>query len=224
MIQTHISWVFITDAFAYKLKKPVDLGFLNFTTLRRRHHYLNEELSLNRRLCPEIYLEVLPITEVRGRVRVGGQGRALDYILRMRRMPQNRIMDEVADRGELHQGHLDRIIERLYSHAAKVGKTLYIAGQVARDIQGRLVGKGDFGAQARQVYTNLKNILQETGGGLKNIVKTTTILTHYSNVESYKKIRDEFFGKIMPPNTLMIVESLASPDFMMEVEAIAVLD
>lgn len=114
--------------------------------------------------------------------------------------------------------------DRGYSHVSKVGKTLYIAGQVARDLQGRLVGKGDFDAQARQVYTNLKNILQETGGGLKNIVKTTTILTHYSNVESYKKIRDEFFGKIMPPNTLMIVESLASPDFMMEVEAIAVLD
>ena len=114
--------------------------------------------------------------------------------------------------------------DRGYSHVAKAGKTLYIAGQVARDLQGRLVGKGDFDAQARQVYTNLKNILQEAGGGLKNIVKTTSILTHYGNVESYKKIRDEFFGEIMPPNTLMIIESLASPDFMIEVEAIAVLD
>ncbi len=57
LIQTHISWVFLTDGFAYKVKKPVDLGFLNFTTLRRRHHYLQEELSLNRRLCPEIYLQ-----------------------------------------------------------------------------------------------------------------------------------------------------------------------
>ncbi len=114
--------------------------------------------------------------------------------------------------------------DRGYSHVAKVGKTLYIAGQVARDLQGRLVGKGDFDAQARQVYTNLKNILQEAGGGLKNIVKTTTILTHFAHVESYKKIRDEFLGEIMPPNTLMIIESLASPDFMIEVEAIAVLD
>jgi len=105
-----------------------------------------------------------------------------------------------------------------------VGKTLYIAGQVARDVQGRLVGKGDFEAQARQVYTNLKNILQEAGGGLKNIVKMTTILTHYGNLESYRKIRNEFFGDIMPPNTLLIIESLASPDFMIEVEAIAVLD
>ena len=111
-----------------------------------------------------------------------------------------------------------------YSHVAKVGKTLYIAGQVARDIQGKLIGKGDFEAQARQVYTNLKNILQETGGGLKNIVKTTTILTHYGNVESYRKIRSEFFGDIMPPSTLLIIESLASPDFLIEVEAIAVLD
>ena len=114
--------------------------------------------------------------------------------------------------------------DRGYSHVAKVGKTLYIAGQVARDIQGKLVGKGDFNAQARQVYTNLKNILQEAGGGLKNIVKTTSILTHYGNLESYRRIRDEFFGEIMPPNTLLIIESLASPDFMIEVEAIAVLD
>src|SRR4030042_7080962 len=82
--------------------------------------------------------------------------------------------------------------DRGYSHVAKVGKTLYIAGQVARDIQGKWVGKGDFDDQARQVYTNLKNILQETGGGLKNIVKMTTILTHYGNGESCRKIGNEF--------------------------------
>jgi enamine deaminase RidA (YjgF/YER057c/UK114 family) len=114
--------------------------------------------------------------------------------------------------------------DRGYSHVARAGKTLYIAGQVARDIRGNLVGKGDFEAQARQVYTNLKNILLETGGGLTNLVKTTTILTHYGNVEGYRKIRQEVFGDIMPPNTLMIIESLASPDFLIEVEAIAVLD
>ena len=114
--------------------------------------------------------------------------------------------------------------DRGYSHVAKVGKTLYIAGQVARDVRGKLVGKGDVEAQARQVYTNLRNILEEAGGGLRNIVKTTTILTHYGNVEGYRKIRNEFFGDIMPPNTLLIIESLASPDFMIEVEAIAVLD
>jgi uncharacterized protein len=121
LIQTHISWVFITDDFAYKVKKPVDLGFLNFTTLRRRHHYLQEELVLNRRLCPEIYLEVLPIVAKGERVRVGGPGQPMDYALKMVRLPQDRMMDEVADRGELTFAHLDRIIDRLatfYAQAA----------------------------------------------------------------------------------------------------------
>ena len=121
LIQTHISWVFITDRCAYKVKKPVDFGFLNFTTLRRRHHYLHEELVLNRRLCPEIYLEVLPITAHHGRVSLGGSGHPLEYALKMVRLPQERMMDEVAARGELRPEHLDRIIERLvpfYAQAA----------------------------------------------------------------------------------------------------------
>ncbi len=121
LIQTHISWVFITDCFAYKVKKPVDLRFLNFTTLRRRHHYLHEELILNRRLCPDVYLEVLPITIHRGQVRLGTKGRPVEYALKMRRLPQERMMDEVANRGELKQEHLDGIIARLvpfYAQAA----------------------------------------------------------------------------------------------------------
>lgn len=113
LVQTHISWVFITDRFAYKVKKPVDFGFLNFTTLRRRHHYLHEELILNRRLCPDIYLEVLPITAHHGEARLGGSGHPLEYALKMVRLPQEGMMDEVADRGELRQEHLDRIIARL---------------------------------------------------------------------------------------------------------------
>jgi aminoglycoside phosphotransferase family enzyme len=121
LVQTHISWIFLTDRFAYKVKKPVDLGFLNFTTLRRRHFYLHQELVLNRRLCPEIYLEVLPIVVHRGAVQVGGHGHPVEYALQMVRLPQERMMDEVADRGELRREHLDRIIERLvpfYEQAA----------------------------------------------------------------------------------------------------------
>jgi enamine deaminase RidA (YjgF/YER057c/UK114 family) len=95
---------------------------------------------------------------------------------------------------------------------------------VARDAQGNLVGKGDFGAQVRQVYTNLKNILNEAGGDLTNIVKMTTYLTHYANIEIRRRIHAEFFGDVMPPSTLLIIDSLASPDFMIEMEAIAVLD
>ena len=111
-----------------------------------------------------------------------------------------------------------------YSHAAKAGDTLYIAGQVAQDLDGNLVGKGDFESQVRQVYVNLKNILEEAGGGLNNIVKMTTYLTHFNYIETYRSVRNEYFPEPCPPNTLLIIESLALPDYMIEVEAVAVLD
>ena len=111
-----------------------------------------------------------------------------------------------------------------YSHATKAGNTLYIAGQIAKDKDGNSVGIGDIEIQARQVFTNLKNILKEAGGDLHNIVKMTTFLTHYNSIEGYRKIREEYFTEPCPPNTLLIIDSLALPEFMIEVEAIAVLD
>ena len=111
-----------------------------------------------------------------------------------------------------------------YSHASKAGNTLYIAGQIAQDVDGNLVGQADIEAQVRQVYENLKNIVQEAGGTLQNIVKMTTYLTHYSYIETYRSVRNQYFPEPCPPNTLLIIESLALPDYMIEVEAIAVLD
>ena len=111
-----------------------------------------------------------------------------------------------------------------YSHVAKAGNTLYIAGQVAKDLEGNLVGKGDFETQARQVFTNLKNILEEAEGRIQNIVKMTTFLTHFDYIEIYRKVRDEFIQEPYPPNTLLIVNSLAMVEYMIEVEAIATLD
>jgi enamine deaminase RidA (YjgF/YER057c/UK114 family) len=111
-----------------------------------------------------------------------------------------------------------------YSHASKAGNTLYIAGQIAQDVDGNLVGKGDFETQVRQVCQNLKNIMEEAGGTLQNIVKKTTFLTHYSYIDTYRRVRSEYFPEPCPPNTLLIIESLALPDYMIEVEAVAVLD
>ncbi len=72
LVETHISWVILTGPFAYKIKKPVKLDFIDTSTLERRRHYCNEELRLNRRLAPELYLEVVPITH---RGRSGSHGR-----------------------------------------------------------------------------------------------------------------------------------------------------
>ena len=111
-----------------------------------------------------------------------------------------------------------------YSHASKAGNTLYISGQVAQDVDGNLVGCGDFEDQVRQVYENLKNIVQEAGGTLQNIVKMSTFLTHYNYIETYRSVRNQYFPEPCPPNTLLIIESLALPDYMVEIEAVAVLD
>ena len=111
-----------------------------------------------------------------------------------------------------------------YSHAAKAGNTLYIAGQVAQDVNGNTVGKGDFETQVRQVYENLKSIVEEAGGTLQNIVKKTTYLTHYSYIDTYRSVRNEYFPEPCPPNTLLIIDSLALPEYMIEIEAVAVLD
>lgn len=82
--ETHISWVVLTGPYAYKIKKPVRADFIDATTLEQRHHYCKEELRLNGRLAPELYLDVITITRVDGRLAVGGSGPAVEYAVRMR--------------------------------------------------------------------------------------------------------------------------------------------
>ncbi len=103
-LHTHISHVLLAGDYAYKLKKPLDLGFLDFSTLERRRHCCEEELRLNRRLAPSVYLEVVPVTGSLESPRFGGSGRVLDYAVRMRRFPQQALLSgrvppaEVIDR------------------------------------------------------------------------------------------------------------------------------
>ena len=111
-----------------------------------------------------------------------------------------------------------------YSHVARAGKTLYIAGQVAKGRDGKLVGQEDFSAQARQVFTNLKNIVEESGASLGHIVKMTTFLTDIQYRDAFRNIRQEFFSEPFPPHTFLVVQNLAMPEYLIEVEAVAVLD
>jgi uncharacterized protein len=112
-LQTHISYVFLTEKHAYKIKKPVNFGFLDFSTLRKRHYFLEQELLLNRRLAPEMYLAVLPLALEHGKLRLGGEGKAMEYALQMLRLPQPLMMDEIAGRRELTSAMIDAIIARL---------------------------------------------------------------------------------------------------------------
>ncbi len=107
LLETHISWVILTGPFAYKIKKPVDLGFLDFSTLQRRRHCAEEEVRLNRRLAPGIYLEVVPITGSPDEPRMDGSGTAFEYAVKMVQFPQEAQLDRVLESAGLHAGLID---------------------------------------------------------------------------------------------------------------------
>lgn len=109
LLQTHISWILLAGAFAYKIKKPVNFGFLDFSTLERRRFYCHEEVRLNRRLCPEIYLGVVPVRESATGASFAGNGRILDYAVKMVRLPEERMADRLLSRGELTADDVKRI-------------------------------------------------------------------------------------------------------------------
>jgi aminoglycoside phosphotransferase family enzyme/predicted kinase len=100
MVQTHVSWIFLTDTHAFKVKKPVDFGFLNFSTIDRRRFYCNEEVRLNRRLCPDIYEEVVEVRETPAGAAFHGEGPVIDYAVRMRRLPAERMLDRLVAEGK----------------------------------------------------------------------------------------------------------------------------
>ncbi len=100
VIQTHISSIFLTDRFAYKVKKPVDFGFLDYTTLEKRQRFCEREVALNARLCPDAYLGVVAIRARAGRLALDGPGEVVDYAVKMVRLPAELMLREVLRRGE----------------------------------------------------------------------------------------------------------------------------
>lgn len=101
VIETHISQVILTGDYAYKIKKPMDFGFLNFSTLDRRKHFCEEELRLNRRLADRLYLEVVPITGTPDNPILGGEGEAFEYAIKMRQFGQEHLFDRLQEQGKL---------------------------------------------------------------------------------------------------------------------------
>jgi len=112
-----------------------------------------------------------------------------------------------------------------FSHGVIVEapRTLYVAGQVALDPQGILVGPGDPVAQATQVFDNIRAVVETAGGRVEDIAKTSVFLVNLDDRNAVGEVRRRFFGGAHPANTLLVVKSLASPDFLVEVEAIVPL-
>src|SRR6185312_7889638 len=104
-VETHMSWIFLTGDRAFKLKKPVKFPYLDFSTVALREKYCRAELALNRRLAPDVYLRVVPMTLNEGqRLQIGDGGEIVDWLVEMRRLPSDRMLDRLIARGLAHDG------------------------------------------------------------------------------------------------------------------------
>ena len=111
-----------------------------------------------------------------------------------------------------------------YSHVVKDGKTVYVAGQVARNSEGKTVGVGDFSAQAEQVFKNVQGALESVGSDMNCIMKLNVFLTHREDFPAYRAVRAKFVpDDALPVSTLIFCSGLADPDFRIEVEVIATM-
>ncbi len=113
LVQTQMSFVFLTDNYVYKVKKPVNLGYLDYTTLERRQFYCQREVELNRRLCSNVYLGVVPIIREKGDIFIGGRGEGIEYAVKMRRLPHEAMMDVLLARNQLSSEMVGSVAKKL---------------------------------------------------------------------------------------------------------------
>jgi len=210
VVETHMSWVFLTDRHAYKLKKPVRLEFLDFSTLEAREQDCREEVRLNRRLAPETYLGVVPLTiSGAGRLRLGGRGTAVDWLVKMRRLPSALMLDRMIEAGEADAavvGKVAGLLSRFYSGLAPV--VLSPASYIKRfereiDEHGRELAISDYGLPGELVSTIISaqaNFLRANAEILRDRVRGRRI------VEGHGDLRPEHVFVGDPPVVIDCVE------------------
>ncbi|HHO76468.1 MAG TPA: hypothetical protein ENN05_08575 [Deltaproteobacteria bacterium] len=120
LVQTHISWVFIGDDYVYKVKKPVDFGFLDFSTLEKRRFFTHEELRLNRRFSPDVYLEVVPISRSGDSYRLGDGKDVIEYALKMKRIDEGKMLYELLKENRVNKDDMVRVGRHLSSIYGKI--------------------------------------------------------------------------------------------------------
>jgi len=130
--QTQMSYVFLADDYVYKVKKPVNFGFLDYTTLENRRFYCRKEVELNRRLCPDTYLGVVPVTNDNGRICIGGKGEVEEYAVQMRRLPYEAMMDVLLAGNRVTPPMLAEVAATLveFHKTAATGATISVFGGI----------------------------------------------------------------------------------------------
>ena len=177
LIETHISWVVLTGVYAYKIKKPVDFGFLDFSTLEKRRFYCAEELRLNRRFSPQIYLQLVGIRGPLDEPRVFGEGPVIEYAVKMREFSQRELLSSYADTRRLTTDHIDAI-------ADTIAGLHYSAVHAASD--------SDFGS-AEQV----KSWSRENFTHIAETIPTDALPRYFDALKKGCRQMDDDYGPVM---------------------------
>ena len=132
LVQTQTAFVFLAGPYVYKVKKPVNLGYLDFSTLEKRLYFCNRELVLNRRLCPDVYLGVIPITRNKTKIALAGEGQVIDYAVKMVHLPRERMLDYLLENDRVSVEMIDSVARRLadFYAATAVSPTIGAFGKV----------------------------------------------------------------------------------------------
>ena len=137
MVQTQMSFVLLTDDYVYKIKKPVNLGYLDYTTLEQRQFYCQREVELNQRLCPDTYIGVVPITRKKNEVFIERQGDIIEYAVKMRRLPQEAMMNVLLEKHRVSAEMVRQVAEKLagFHQRAETNGDVNAFGELATIIQ-----------------------------------------------------------------------------------------
>ena len=168
VLQTHTSCVFLTGKYAYKVKKPVNFGFLNYSTQELRHKFCEKELFLNRRLCPDLYLDVVPIADDSGQLKIGGNGNVIDSAVRMIQLPQSEMFSERL----LNNTVPVSLIEKLAQVLVTFHKNAITNPEIS-----------EFGTPG-QIRNNIAENFQQT---LQFLNGTTLPVDQFSNIKEYSE-------------------------------------
>ena len=125
--QTHISAVFLAGDYVYKVKKPVNYGFVDFGTLAKRRHYCDEEVRLNRRLAPDVYLGVVPVTRRDTQLELEGNGEVVEWAVKMRRLPDEATLQNLLQQGEVCDEVIERLARRIAAFHAQAESGEHVA-------------------------------------------------------------------------------------------------
>ena len=164
LIQTQMSFVFLTDDYVYKVKKPVNLGYLDYTTEEKRQFYCQREVELNRRLCPDVYLGVVPITQDRGHIFIEGGGGIIEHAVKMRHLPKEAMLDVLLVNNRVSPEMITSVAQKLVEFHQKAETNANIS-----------------------VFGNLNAITQNSN---ENFTQTEKYIGNTISQERYKHIKD----------------------------------